>query len=136
MATSADFIAQFGSATFRHSHELLDGLRSGSIEFDSASFESRQLCSSYLDLYQFRLTHIRERSQSAHGQAIAADIEALCDGLSLHPDSPCDLWLFRRLPVMYSVFVARVPHVISGCIRGVDARELSEAELAQLWGRT
>jgi hypothetical protein len=136
MPSPKDFIAQYGSQVFNHSDVLLEGLRDGSIHFDSASTESRQLNRAYLDIYQFRLEHLRKTSSSDHGRAIAADVEDLCVHLAEHPESPCDLWIFLQNPhLSYLVFVTRDCGLVAGCIRGVDARLLSEPELAQLWGR-
>lgn len=136
MPSTQDFIAQYGSQVFNQSDVLLGGLRDGSIQFESASTESSQLNRVYLDIYQFRLERLRKTSFSDHGRAVAADVEDLCVHLAEHPESPCDLWIFSQRPYFnYSVFVTRDCRLVAGCIRGVDARLLSEAELAQLWGR-
>ncbi len=136
MTTAQDFIDRYDSQIFNRSDELLKGLRDGSIHLESTSLESRQLSSAYLDIYQFRLERLKQKPSSDHARAMAADVGDLCIHLEEHPESPIDLWIFSQSPhFSYSVFVTRELHLVAGCIRGIDARQISESALTELCGR-
>ena len=80
--------------------------------------------SHYLDIYEFRLKRLDERTQhTEHTTSLRFDTANFCDGLRAHPTDTCELWSFTESPhFTYGVFVGHKSRLVLGCIRGVDDR--------------
>ncbi len=131
------FVAEFGDANFRHAEHLIAGLRSGTIQFHSAS-ESSQTSEGFISIYKIRrdrLSNEYDGKHTEHTQALCADLEVLCRGLNESSDPNCDLWTFAEEPYFqYCVFVGRPSRKVLGCFRAVDNRLIKPEIRKQLWG--
>ena len=130
------FVEEFDGASFRHSEHLLPGLRTGKILLHAASEDSETTASHYLDIYEFRLKRLAERTEhTSHTSTLRDDVQELVDGLAKRPGEPCDLWMFTETPHFgYSVWIGRESRRIYGCIRGVDDRLVTPEIRSELWG--
>jgi hypothetical protein len=137
-ADVARFLSEFETAQFNHASKLVSGLKSGAINLHSAPRESRSPVSHYLNIYEFRLKRLDQRSESQqteHTKSLLFDTANLCNGLQSQPTDTCELWSFTETPYFtYGVFIGHESRMILGCIRAVDNRLVNPEIRTELWG--
>ena len=117
MNDAAAFLERYGQTEFRHSDELMAGLRSGAavLKLHDGADALKMSCN---DLHQVFCKWVMEKYpyEDDAAKSMFADVYALCDGLAKTPDRPAQLWTFFIAPDCHFWVYADDRGRIAGCL--------------------
>ncbi len=133
------FLQRHEHSHFRHSEELIAGIRAGMcvlVRTPYCRHSRRPLlpCRHFLKIYRYRAVHL-SRYQTAYACSLREDVLALCDELGKTLEEPVQFWRFSMARYYnFVVFEDANSHRILGCTFSADRRLMSEQEWEELWG--
>jgi len=120
---------------FRNRDELLEGIKSGEIIFDTHKSDSQFPCTHFIKIYDRREKHLKQ-FQTEHSERLRKDVLEMLKRMSKTPDAKVGYWNFNKEPnISFAVFVDVDTQEIFGCTRGVDKRLTPEDESEEVWGK-
>jgi hypothetical protein len=120
---------------FRNRDELIEGIKSGEIIFDTHKSDSDFSCSHFIGIYERREKHLRQ-FQTEHSERLRKDVLEILERMSKTPDAKVGCWIFKKEPnISFALFVNVNTQEIFGCTKGIDKRLTLENELEEIWGK-
>ncbi len=131
----ATFIKKCEQNNFRNREELLTGIKSGEIAFDTHKSDSDFHCSHFNGIYERREKHLRQ-FQTEHSENLRKDVLEILEKMSKTPNAKDRYWNFNKKPnVSFNVFENVETQEIFGCTKGFDKRLTSNNEWEEIWGK-
>jgi len=130
------FIERCERDNFRNRNELLEGIKSGEIIFDTHKSDSDFPCSHFIGIYERREKHLKQ-FQTKHSERLRKDVLEMLERMSKTPDAKVGYWNFNKEPnISFDIFVNVDTQEIFGCNKGFDKRLTPEDEWNELWGKS
>ena len=128
------FVERCEKDNFRNRDELLEGIKSGEIVFNTHKSDSDFPCSHFIGIYERREKHLKQ-FQTEHSERLRKDVLEILERMSKTPDAKVGYWNFKKEPnISFAIFVNVNTQEIYGCTKGVDKRLTSEDEWEEIWG--
>jgi hypothetical protein len=89
------FVERCEKDDFCNRDELLEGIKSGEIIFDTHQSDSDSPCSHFIGIYKHREKHLKQ-FQTEHSERLRKDVSEMLERMSKTPDAKVGYWNFKK----------------------------------------